>query len=804
MSSIEKAICGCSVLFAIIVTILLMQPPAPVATSAASGEFSALRAKAHLKHISKDPHPVGSAEHAAVRDYIVHEMQLLGYEVRVQHKEAVNQIFGWNRGATVDNIIARYPAGDHRGNDQGSVPKNAIAIVAHYDTVPHSFGACDDGAAVAAMIETARALRGTDRTQNNIVFLFTDAEEVALVGANAALDAPEMKRVRVVLNFEARGCSGLVAMYQHSTANSLPGRSLIEYLASAAPRPIASSLVGLLSKRLPNTTDVDVFSIHGLSFLNFAFADGLKKYHSSADNIRSLDLRSLQHQGSYMMSLARELGSSNLDSGSHDGKNERPAQVYADIAGRYLVHYSKVSAWLILLVLIVVSAVFLKRRRARYLTVLLSSTVGLLSVLLSGAIILGLNMLIGSSKNRIIANYMALSLSYIMFTMVIVHVCMAWLYRRYRALDVYAGIFLLWLFLAIVTTWSAVEASYLFSWTAAAGLLILLSYPHSDDNQSTGRISSLALSWAGYVIAASIASEFIYILLIMASGTMPLILAIVVALFASLFSLLFFYNSVEGFTGIKRFASISSGFRVFVLLSAIVLYLVVLFAEPTIASPGVDTTNYVVDVDQKKTFWEKQTDQKQYGNDVRSIKKAHEGQPVHGLLNTPVLLASAPIDDTLRTDDGKWLHPTISLKSVQNDPHDRKRSHYSFQLRSQRSAPCIYLWQESGPEILSSKFNDRVPLAVTRFSPEKDRTIFIHRFNERPEVLWKTLLCGYGDHAIDLELLVAERSEQLRFRVSDHSYRLPQFADDILGELPNNYLTSRQGNRTIITKAYEF
>jgi len=78
--------------------------------------------------------------------------------------------------ADVRNVAARLP---------GRASTKAVALVAHYDTVLHAPGAADAGSAVAALLETLRALRAGPPLRNDVVFVFTDAEELGMVGAEA-------------------------------------------------------------------------------------------------------------------------------------------------------------------------------------------------------------------------------------------------------------------------------------------------------------------------------------------------------------------------------------------------------------------------------------------------------------------------------------------------------------------------------------------------------------------------------------------------------------------------------------------
>ena len=90
--------------------------------------------------------------------------------------------------ATFWNILAATP-----------VPRPSL-LVAHYDSVTNSRGAGDDGAAVAALLETARIVMAGPKLRRSIFILFTDAEEVGLLGALAFVhEHPLAQRAGIVI-----------------------------------------------------------------------------------------------------------------------------------------------------------------------------------------------------------------------------------------------------------------------------------------------------------------------------------------------------------------------------------------------------------------------------------------------------------------------------------------------------------------------------------------------------------------------------------------------------------------------------
>lgn len=144
-------------------SIYLQTPPAPLPENAPPQSFSAGRAMKHLRFIAGSPHPLGTAQHDVVRDYIVRELNALGLNPEVQRATHIApQRSSPYRVGTIENIIGRVPGTD---NNQ------SVLLVAHYDSAPNSFGASDNGSGVAALLETARALKSGAPQKNDVIFL---------------------------------------------------------------------------------------------------------------------------------------------------------------------------------------------------------------------------------------------------------------------------------------------------------------------------------------------------------------------------------------------------------------------------------------------------------------------------------------------------------------------------------------------------------------------------------------------------------------------------------------------------------
>lgn len=318
---------SCALFIALCVTFSIHQQSAPEAapSSVPKATFSAGRAMNHLVAIAKKPHPMGSTAHSAVRDYIMETLSEAGVEPELQKALGINRAGGTLRVGAVENILVRL---------KGVTEGKAVLLLGHYDSAPNSMGASDDGSAVAVLLETLDALRSGPALKNDVIFLFSDGEECGLLGANAFIDEHRWaKDVGVVLNFEARGNSGPAIMFETSDDN----RWLIREFANSAPAPIAHSLSYEIYRLLPNDTDFTVFKKAGVPGLNFAYINGLGHYHTLLDKPDEVDERSLQHQGSYALSLTRHLGNLDLRLAKESGEG---SAIYFDLFGKILVHYS--------------------------------------------------------------------------------------------------------------------------------------------------------------------------------------------------------------------------------------------------------------------------------------------------------------------------------------------------------------------------------------------------------------------------------------------------------------------------------
>jgi hypothetical protein len=315
-------VAGLVVGIVVLVVVLAVTPwdvPRPASAAAPATAFSSARAMALLRVVAAEPHPIGSVRATVVRDFIRDRLEALELDPHVQRAEVVSRREPRVAGI-VHNVVGRLP-----GRDQS----RAVLLVAHYDSVPTAPGAADDGSGVAALLETARALRAAPPPRNDVIFLFTDGEERGLLGSQAFIEQdPWAYAAGVVLNFDSAGSSSPALMYETSPGN---GELIDHYLA--AGRPYGSSLMYEVSRRQAVVSDFRPFVARGIPGMTFGMLDGPAYDHTAYDSVSAIDEAGLQHKGETALALARRLGDADL------WRLHGPDAVYFNVVGGVAVSY---------------------------------------------------------------------------------------------------------------------------------------------------------------------------------------------------------------------------------------------------------------------------------------------------------------------------------------------------------------------------------------------------------------------------------------------------------------------------------
>ena len=197
-------------------------------------------------------HRVGTPGHEKVKGYLVNRLRALNLDPQIQTQRVFRMSPQNVLGTVVQNIVARI-----EGTERGK----ALMLLSHYDSaIPHSLGASDAGSGIATILEGLRVfLENNERPKNDIIVLFTDAEEFGLIGARAFIEKhPWANDIGLILNFEARGSGGSSNVLFET--NGKNNKMLSEFIQANPSYPVTTSLSYSLYKLLPNDTDLTPIS----------------------------------------------------------------------------------------------------------------------------------------------------------------------------------------------------------------------------------------------------------------------------------------------------------------------------------------------------------------------------------------------------------------------------------------------------------------------------------------------------------------------------------------------------------------
>jgi len=469
-----------------------------VPATTAAEEFSTERAFTHIAKIAQEPHPMGSDEIERVRRYIIDEITSLGLTVMIQGTTVPDYYSTMYNREPVDiyNVFAVLEGTDSTGS---------IVLMGHYDTVPASPGANDDGSAVATLLETARSLIAGPPLRNDVIMLFTDAEEPGRnrYGARFFVENYEsIDDIRLVLNFEATGRTGPSVMFETAPNNAW----LVQALYRNTAKPVAFSFISDIYRLIAKGgTDFTAFEEAGISGLNFAYSFERTIYHTALDNIESVDKRSLQHHGDYAFNLARYFG--NLDFNEASPTVEKDA-VYHSLFWGASIRYS--TSWIIPLVvttgILLFSCIYIGLRRGMITKLgVIASTIACFMEIVTLTLVLtlawwgleGLKHSLGTVAEPTLESPLFFMV-FLFLTMAIMIANRIWFGNRLNSLDIYVGEVLFWWLITILAGIYLPGLNIILLWPVFFSLLLLgrAILRKTTSNNSWGYFALVSISSA--------------------------------------------------------------------------------------------------------------------------------------------------------------------------------------------------------------------------------------------------------------------------------------------------------------------
>ncbi|MBQ6879764.1 MAG: M28 family peptidase [Bacteroidales bacterium] len=278
----------------------------PAAEPADAEGFSAARVVNDIEVISKDHHSVAHPEERAeVREYLVSRLNELGADT-VKFFEYDSLVGPQNKHVvyTFDavDVMAEFPP------LTATADPTYLLMVAHYDSrysqpMPKdtvwSYGAADDGYGVGVILETvSQALKYRQDWSQGIKVLFTDAEEVGMMGMKAIWenDRQEFDNVGFMINLEARGPWGPALLFETCPGNE----KVMDLYAKAADSPFTYSLTTVVYSFMPNFTDFTIVKDE-IPGMNFSTIADINHYHTDLDNFSNVSAKSIQHYGAQIV-----------------------------------------------------------------------------------------------------------------------------------------------------------------------------------------------------------------------------------------------------------------------------------------------------------------------------------------------------------------------------------------------------------------------------------------------------------------------------------------------------------------------
>jgi hypothetical protein len=458
---------------ALLIALALRTTQPPITRRPASdAEFSLENAMTHVRAIAVQPHPSGSGANAQVRAYLLEQLERLGLRPHVQPATVQDR---YGNSITVQNVLARLPASSAR---DGEPPSPAILLVAHYDSVSRGPGAGDDTAAVAALLETMRALRATPGLKRDVQLLITDGEEMGLLGAQGFCAQANVKDFALVLNFDARGTTGASIMYETGPGNL----HLIRHFAAAAPFPIANSLAYDVSRLLPNSSDFRILRRAGLKGLNFAFIGNYYYYHTKNDTVENLNPASVYHDGTHAVSLARHFAGMDAAELAAITAADQGDAIYFNLTPSVLVCYSTSWVWPLtaMLLLVTLAMLVIGFRRGRMTARGLAGAFArlALALVITPAAVYGLMLVLHDAQTP--GGFIGRLLTVVLLSVVITVMVMLELRRRTSGADLAAAGVIFITLLAIPVNLYVPGGSFLFTWpplSLALGVLAATLLP---------------------------------------------------------------------------------------------------------------------------------------------------------------------------------------------------------------------------------------------------------------------------------------------------------------------------------------
>lgn len=253
-----------------------------------------------LQVVTKGFHPYFTKDNTRVHDYLLNRVLNVTKAVPfaqvyddMREKSSIalkrNDVF--NPSSKIDRAYYFESANILAKIEGKNVELPGILLSAHYDSVPTSHGATDDGKGIVSLLGVLDYF-SRHQPERTIVFNFNNNEEFGLLGAEAFMRHPWSKIVSYVINLEGTGTGSQAVLFRASdTALAKVYRNAVR----KAPFGTSIYQQGFNDGSVRSQTDYAVYTNYGLRGLDIAFYKPRDLYHTIKDSIQYTSKEALWH-----------------------------------------------------------------------------------------------------------------------------------------------------------------------------------------------------------------------------------------------------------------------------------------------------------------------------------------------------------------------------------------------------------------------------------------------------------------------------------------------------------------------------
>ncbi|KAJ3225482.1 hypothetical protein HK099_006755 [Clydaea vesicula] len=238
--------------------------------------FNSTRAYNHLKEIAKERHPIASEANKKVQDYIVGQLKNIKNNIANNTNVAMEIVDSddtellWSSNSNEyfksSNVLCKV-IGKNEALDPSSP---SFLLSAHYDSVPSSYGASDDGGGIAILLEVVEKIVSQGQPSYTLIVNFNNGEEFGLLGSKSFAKHQWFENVAVFLNMEGGGTGGKEFIFRSTNAE------LSKLYGESATHPTGDSIGGdfIRSGLIRSVTDFSIYAdTYGIPGLDIAFVE---------------------------------------------------------------------------------------------------------------------------------------------------------------------------------------------------------------------------------------------------------------------------------------------------------------------------------------------------------------------------------------------------------------------------------------------------------------------------------------------------------------------------------------------------